>query len=654
MKTYKLHIGLALLFLALSFNISAQKSLQKARQMKDNFDYAQAIKHYNDYFKIHIPSGDDAREVAETYFKLNDTRMAEKWLEKVVNSPAKTAMDVINYAHILRSNGKYEEAILQYKNYSALRPSEKEKSDKWIRACEDAQIWMNEMTYYNVINAEAFNSENSDFGLMPLGKGYVLTSDRKISGKNYSSDEIYGWTGNPYLKLFYFDDNLKPKAINDLNNNFHNGPAVFNQVNNTIYFTRTKLVKVKQKPINADPTSWIDYSDKSDYISRLEIYVADYNNDSWTHIRPFQYNNADEYSVGHPALSPCGKMLYFASDMPGGFGGTDIYFSLLNDDGSWSKPQNAGGIINTEGKEVFPYVAENGHLFFSSNGHPGMGGLDIFEAVGSKNKWAYPQNLKHPFNSPKDDFSIVFTKEHKMGYLSSDREGGKGGDDIYRFELLPPRNLTIVTVTKEKIDAEKALPLGNVTLEYLNKSNNTTETFTTNAEGKHIISGNCNEELKITAERYGFLTDYKVINTTCVSYLDTMFVELILDKIIIGKPYAIKNIFYNFDKHYIRDDAKPELDNIVNIMLENPKINIELGSHTDSRGTHAYNNWLSQKRAESAVAYIVSRGIDPSRITAKGYGETELVNACADGVKCSDEAHQMNRRTEFRITSIAN
>lgn len=653
MKTKYRYILPLVLIMIIQPALWAQKSLQKARTLKNNFDYSLAVQYYQSHFKIHQPSPDEAREVAETYYRINDMPMAEKWLEKAVLSASKTPADVLNYAHILRSNGKYEDAAAQYRDYALLSPENSKRANDWAKACSDAQNWIKDPTHFSVNNQEAFNSPYADFGLMPYNNGYLITSDREIAGKAYNSNNIYGWTGKPYLNLFFIDDKNQIQPLKYINNDFHNGPSVFDPLGKTLYYTRTKMVKVKQTPINADPTSWLDYSEKGDYVSRLEIYTASFNNGSWSQPAPFVYNNADVYSIGHPAISPDGNILYFASDMPGGYGETDIYYCRLNDDNTWSAPKNAGPTINTEGKEVFPYVAEDGHLFFSSNGHAGMGGLDLFEAVGSMEMWAKPQNLRYPINSPKDDFSIVFTKEGSKGFLASNREGGKGDDDIYSFELMPPQNLTIVAVTKEKIDAQTNIPLRNVNIAYLDKNTGKSESFTTDNDGRHIRTATCNDAFKITADKEGFLADTKILNTKCTSYNDTMFVELVLDKIIIGKPYAIKNIFYNFDKYDIRDDAKPELDNIVNIMTENPKINIELGSHTDSRGTKPYNNWLSQKRAESAVAYIISKGIDQSRITAKGYGETELINECADGIKCSDESHQMNRRTEFKITGVS-
>ncbi|MDD3876447.1 MAG: OmpA family protein [Bacteroidales bacterium] len=658
MKTKIINNSMLLLILiCLNLGVFAQRSLQKARELKNNFDYAEALVYYNNYFRTNTPTVDHAREVSESYFKINDTRNAELWLSKVISSGSFNASDVLNYAHLLRSNGKYNEAIIQYEKYAELNPSDRIVATQWITASEMALIWMQEITYFKVVNAEVFNSENADFGLIPFGEEYILTSDRETRGSSFSNNDLYGWTGKPYLKLMLFsdvdlDDNTAEiNVLNSINNEFHNGPANFDVNRNTVFFTRTKAVRVRKSPVNSDPTSWIDYAPQGEFISRLEIYSSDYSNGTWTEPKPFAYNKAEEYSVGHPALAPDGSIMYFASDMPGGFGGTDLYYSILNIDGTWSIPQNAGESVNTSGNEVFPYVEKNGTLYFSSNGHPGMGGLDIFKAFGSQNRWTSPENLKFPFNSPKDDFSIIFTEIDKSGFIASNRDGGRGDDDIYRFELLPPRNMTVVVITKERIDNSTSGLLPQVNLNVVT-GDNTSLNLNTDENGLLYMQSDCNESYNFTAIKDGYFSDNKSITTECRSYNDTLYVELLLNKFVVGRTFAIKNIFYDFDKWDIRDDAKPDLDDIVKILTENPQINIELGSHTDSRGTDRYNERLSQRRAESAVAYIISRGIDQSRITAKGYGESELVNQCADGVRCTDEEHQMNRRTEFKITSL--
>jgi outer membrane protein OmpA-like peptidoglycan-associated protein len=412
------------------------------------------------------------------------------------------------------------------------------------------------------------------------------------------------------------------------------------------------MVKVTKKPINSDPTSWYDHSAAPDYTNRLEIYSAKFKNNGWTDIKAFAYNNADEYSVGHPALSPDGKTLYFVSNMPGGVGGADVYYCEKIDENTWSAPKNCGNMINSDGDEVFPYMDASGTLYFSSNGLPGMGGLDLFSAKGSKDSWTSPENLKYPLNSPKDDFSIYYTEAGKAGYLTSNRDGGKGMDDIYRFVESPPTDLILAVITKERLDNNTLGILKGVDVAIKNRITDNIQKMPVSDRGTLFTKVDCGTSYEVKGTKEGYFTQMKLVTTKCVTKHDTVFVELTFDKIIIDKPIVLRNIYYDFDKYNIRPDAALELNKLVVILLQNPSIEIELGSHTDSRGSDEYNQVLSQHRAESAVNYIVTQGIDPKRITAKGYGESVPVNRCTNGADCTEEEFQMNRRTEFKVTKM--
>jgi len=663
------HLAVVSLFLIISTSAIAQNELRKAQQLKSDHDYAQAIVAYDDYFKTASPTIEDARSMVESYMMTGNTMSAEDWLAKIVTYDGHNADDLFNYATILKTNGKYLEAIKQFQNYAALKPTLKEiethsdkKVDDMITSCEKSLEWIAKPDSVDIVNASMINSENSDFGVTKFGYGYIFTSDRKVPGTVYSDKDLYGWTGNPFLKLFYIanpqSDNSTNNAVEiaGLNSDYQNGASVYDDKNNVIYFTRTKVVKVSLHPINEDPTSWSDYSYFKNYVNRWEIYSARYDNGKWKDIKAFPYNNADKYSVGHPALSPDGNILYFASDMPGGYGGTDLYYCVKQKDGSWSAPKNCGSKINTAGREAFPTVDKNGTLYFSSDGLPGMGGFDIFSATGSKDNWSDPVNLKYPINSSKDDFDICFTETGKSGYLSSNRDGGKGEDDIYYFSPTPPppkpKFLVIAGIAKERNADNTITVLKDASIKIEDKSSNTLATINSNDGGKFYSSASCGDSYTITAAKDGYFANSKSFETKCTTMHDTVFVELILDKIVINKPIVLKNIYYDFDKWNIRPDAAVELDKLVEILQMNPNINIELGSHTDSRGAAVYNQVLSQKRAESAVDYIVSRGINSGRITAKGYGKTMPINKCVDGVSCTEEEYQMNRRTEFKVTSI--
>jgi outer membrane protein OmpA-like peptidoglycan-associated protein len=406
------------------------------------------------------------------------------------------------------------------------------------------------------------------------------------------------------------------------------------------------------KAINPDPTNWFDLSKPSDLVNRLEIFYSTYSKGKWSEVKPFAYNKPMEYSVGHPALSPDGNTLYFISDMPGGFGSTDIYYCEMNDNGNWSKPVNAGSTINTSGKEVFPYMDADGNFFFSSNGQPGMGGLDVFMAKGSKASWETPENMKYPINSPKDDFSICYSETHKSGFLASNRDGGSGSDDIYSFEFNPPKEVVVVINTKDKLDSSM-VDLEDVDVTIVNKHTNKDKNYTTDANGRVYVTLPSFTLFEIKGKKDEYLSTMKLVETKCRTNHDTIMVELEFDRLVINKPIVINNIYYDFDKWDIRPDAAKELDKLVITLKQNPKITIELSSYTDSRGSDTYNMFLSQKRAESAVTYIISRGVTSERIVAKGYGETKPVNRCINGVACTDAEHQLNRRTEFMVTGVA-
>lgn len=658
MKTlYKILYIMAVLLpgLAVVPGAYGQSSLQKARASMENFDYADAARYYEKHFSVNPVQTDQARELAEVYIQMNDTRSAETWYARVVESDSRTAEDVLRYAHILKSQGRYGDAILQYEHYAAIKPEAREEAVSYVIESLRSQEWMANPTFFEVWNESRFNTEFSDFGLMPFQNGYVLTSDRKLAGKYYPEQEIYGWTGNPYLKLYRFagENESGYQVMEGLNNTYHNGPGTFDRESKRIYFTRTKMIRTRIKPVNSDPTSWYDLAQKVDYVMRLEVYSASFNGSGWEDVKPFEHNLADEYSVGHPALSPDGKTLYYVSDMPGGYGDADIYYSTLLDDGSWSDPRNAGPDINTSGKEVFPFVSPDGTLYFSSDGHPGMGGLDLFRAEGNRDRWSIPENLKYPINSPADDFSLLTDESGQAGYISSNRSGGAGLDDIYGFRWAPPTRLVLEVKTFERLDDGTLLPLPSVEVSAVDISDQTNMALFTGDDGSALAVARCNTGYDIKGSREGYYANQvSIITPVCQTRNDTVFAELVFDKIVVNKPIVLENIYYDFDKWNIRPDAAIELNKLVKILSDNPQISVELGSHTDARGTKDYNEQLSQKRAESAVAYIISKGIDPERITAKGYGENVPVNGCVDGVNCDDESHQMNRRTEFKVTRI--
>jgi outer membrane protein OmpA-like peptidoglycan-associated protein/tetratricopeptide (TPR) repeat protein len=662
MKTIYTIITL-IVFVALSNFAFTQSSSPKAEQYMQNFEYSKAIETFQNHFKTNTPNPTDIRYITYCYMKINDTKSAESWFVKLINSEAVIPEDVIIYADLLKSEGKYEAAILQYQNLKAMDAEHTEMADEQIAICHDIINWKASEPDFMVTNEKQLNSENADFGLIPFNDGFLLTSDRMPNRVSEGKNATYEWTGNPYLKLYKVnrDDSSNVESISfipEINHDYHNGPGYFNDETNKLYFTRTKSVKKKFKTQNPDPTAW--FKEEADiYTNRLEIYTAEWNAGKWENINAFEHNNIDNYSVGHPTLSTDGKTMYFVSDMPGGFGETDIYFCKKEASGNWSKPQNLGSKINTKGKEMFPTFDTDGSFYFSSTGHAGMGGLDIFKVTGEKTSWSEPENLKYPINSPKDDFAIAFTEPGEMGYFASNRYGGVGNDDIYSFVYSPPpppaipNELTLVVETFEKFDDGSLQALPGINVHYHAKNSDTEINIPEISPAVYHTKLACNETYMVHGTNPIFFALAQEINTSCETMNDTIFVDLIFERIVIDKAIVIENIYYDYNKWNIRPDAAIELDKIVTLLTDNPQIIIELGSHTDSRGTKTYNEWLSQQRAESAVTYIISKGISEDRITAKGYGEYELVNHCSDGVQCTDDEHQMNRRTEFKVTGFS-
>jgi outer membrane protein OmpA-like peptidoglycan-associated protein len=450
--------------------------------------------------------------------------------------------------------------------------------------------------------------------------------------------------------------------------------------------------------------------------------------------------NDREYSVGHAALSADGQTLFFASDKPGGYGGVDIYKSRRDQSGNWGAPENLGPQINTSGDEMFPFMSNDSTLYFSSNGHLGLGGLDVFSTnpTGTKEKWTAPENLGFPINTNKDDFNYIIDKDNKNGYFASNRDGGKGDDDIYKFVkkgvticglvydaktndpiegskvvmyevkdergnkmtnkdgtfcfsgtpkrvykfvatkagYLPnevtvetddkPVNVKIPMVKEGGINLEVLVldkktrePIDMANVKLINTATNKEEKQQTNPDGKAFYSLEPNATYRIEGSKdlpdpeMKYLTVSTTTSTVGKVPPATIYVTLELEKVKKGVAIKIENIYYDLDKWFIRPDAAKELDKLVKVLQDNPTMEIELSSHTDCRATIKYNATLSAKRAESAVQYIGSRGVSLSRMVAAGYGESRLVNKCAcEGtvvVPCTDEQHQENRRTEFKI-----
>ncbi len=645
----KLIIIIALIVVSGLFKIvNAQEQLglrERAIKHYNQYEYYQAAQLLQKLADVKKPKLSDLELLADCYFKMKNYELAENWYSRVFNLPKSKTENLIKYGEVLKANQKYSEAKQIFLQYVKLNGDQSRVATD-IAGCDSSLVWMATPTLYQLKNEALINTTLSEFSVFPYQNKVFYTGEPDTS----LLKTIYARTGNPYLRIFTADksNNDLSKGTIDLSafntGKYHIGPVSTSKDGSVLYITRTTAGKVLE----------LSEADRIKYqTNNLELYTFKKNKDKWEELS-FLYNNVQKYSVGHASLSNDEKVLYFVSNMKGGFGGTDIWYCELQNDGAWSKPQNAGALINTSKDEMFPYAGENGNLYFSSNGWPGMGGLDIFVAKGSRQNWSKANNLKYPVNSSTDDFGFISfptTNETLNGYLSSNRKNGKGGDDIYSFTYTKPyvkNTLTLKGAIKD-VKSGKLLPGANLSLY---KGPSLVASQNVKSDGAFSFELAKETDYSLTVKREKFNTDTKLISTKGLKITDTLTIDFkLLTLFEIGKIFALNNINYDFNKDNIRPDAAKILDGLVDILRDNPSLEIELGSHTDSRGKDNYNLALSQRRAQSAVNYMVSKGISRTRMVAKGYGETQLLNKCEDGVNCTDAQHQENRRTVFTVVN---
>ncbi|MFE3871704.1 OmpA family protein, partial [Flavobacterium sp. ZS1P70] len=389
----------------------------------------------------------------------------------------------------------------------------------------------------------------------------------------------------------------------------------------------------------------------------IKIYKASLVNDKWSNVTelPFDSNN---YSTAHPALSPDGKTLYFASDMPGTLGQSDLFKVTINEDGSFGTPLNLGNKINTEGRETFPFVNYENEIYFASDGHPGLGGLDIFMSkINEDGTFSPIQNVGADVNSPKDDFAYLIDTKSRRGFFSSNRDGGQGYDDIYKF-LETKRLICEQLLYGEITDLVTKELLPDAKISLYDSQFNLLNTTISDEKGNYTFKVECRKTYNIRAEKPEYTTKEEKI--TIAETNGKTYFPITLEKAKckvtigddLGKCFGIKMIYFDFDKSNIRQEAALDLEKILDVLNQNPTMKLDIRSHTDSRGTFKYNEALSQRRVTSTIGWLIKNGVDLNRLTGRGYGENQLVNNCSDGVKCTEEEHQLNRRSEFIITAL--
>ncbi len=544
------------------------------------------------------------------------------------------------YAQALKSLERYEESNLWMEKFSTVNTLDL-RAMKYIEDTGYLEKIREPLPKYRVQNLLSINSPESDFAPTFRSNELIFSSSRnpEHSSKNKNI---------PYLDLFVtsMDNGANYRESTpfskELNTKANESSTVFSQDGKTVYFTRNYFGK---NTFNRDKKG----------VSRLKIYKSEFRNGSWGPSEELPFNS-DNYSIAHPALGKDDKKLYFSSDMPGTLGASDIFEVDILEDGSYGEPKNLGAAINTEGKETFPFISERNILYFASDGHPGLGGLDIFSVDLEGN--GQVTNMGSPINSINDDFSLIINESESTGYFASNREGGVGSDDIYSFS---PKTHTEIqyntTVDGIALDMDTEEPLGDVVIIALDQNGDKIAETRTDGTGKYSITiQQQNKENTLQGSKPGYeKASRPILLSASEKHMNNIRLELEQTGKVakvgsdLAKILKLSPIYFDLNSSYLREDASLNLDQVVNYMQKRPDIKIEVGSHTDSREEDNYNLWLSERRAMRTVEYIISKGIDPSRISGKGYGETQLINNCRNGIPCSDGEHQLNRRSEFIV-----
>ncbi|MFN8326237.1 MAG: OmpA family protein [Flavobacteriaceae bacterium] len=620
----------------------------KGNKEYQKYAYIDAIKTYERLYEKGYKSPEMLLKIGNSYYFNADLEKAGKYYgELFATNPDQEAEFYYRYSQTLRAAKEYAKA-----DEMMLRFNAKSGNDARAELFNKHRDYLAEIKKnsgrFKLENA-GINSEYSDYGPSFVDKKVVFCSARDTG--NFSK-RIHTWTGQYFTNLYSADMGedgslgAVQKFGNKLNSKFHEATPVFTKDGKTVYFTRN------------------NYLDKRGYdankVTLLKIYKANVDAEGkWINVTPLPFNS-DSYQTAHPALSPDEKTLYFASDMPGSFGKSDIFKVKINDDGTFGTPENLGKTINTEGRETYPFVTAKNELYFSSDAHPGLGGLDIFATKIADDGSLKGQvvNIGEEANSQKDDFAFIINSDTKRGFLSSNRDGGNGSDDIYKFLELKDlfREQAIFGVATDAVSKE-VIPDATVTL--------MDEKFNKIAETKTDKNGYYEFPKLDTETKYYVRVEKPEYNTKespVITGKDTGRTELNfeLEKTVapvkpgddLADVFKINLIYFDLDKWNIRPDAAIDLAKVLDVLQQHPTMKIDIRSHTDSRQTHAYNQKLSDRRAKSTMQWLISKGISADRLTAKGYGETQLVNKCADGVPCSEAEHQLNRRSQFIITSL--
>ena len=642
------------LFITSQSDMYAQK---KSRHMK-KADQALTLERYSDaikfYKKAYKKTKNRAVKVeiifkqAECYRMLGKIKQAANYYKRSIKAKYPDVIVYLRYADILRMSGDFDDAVIQYKKYMQLNPNDV-RGEMGMKSCDFALKWKDIPTRYQVELMSVVNSRFSDFSPAFGNEDYselYFTSTREGG----LSSKLDSRTGESFSDVWFTKLNKKgiwsrPIVMTEpINTEGNEGSVYVNKRGTTMYLTQCRVEKKKDLGCG--------------------IYVSQRKGRTWGETQLIQVKVDSSTTIGHPALSDDENILIFSSDLTGGYGGKDLWISVKEKRNTWSDPINLGPLVNTPGDEMFPFITNDGVIYFASNGHVGMGGFDIYKT--SKDEYdAYtlPVNLKFPVNSSGDDFGMIIEKNGERGYFTSNRSGGRGGDDIYQFEL-PALKLSVQGIVT---DSKTGAILTNTRVELVGSNGVTNEVMTDNT-GKYSFKLEPLVSYEIIANKTGYLTKIVRETTEGIEFSKNFIVDLNVDPI--KKEIILPLIKYDFNKYDLRPESLIDLDRLAEGLLDNPNVVVELKSHTDFVGSNAQNNKLSQQRADACVSYLISKGIEAERLLSKGMGEKEpFVIEEEDGRfkvgdvltktyikkilfrKNREIAHQYNRRTSFKVVS---
>lgn len=659
MKKYWIYL---LVVFTTFFGYTQKVGINKGEKQYDKYAYIDAIATYERIAEKGYKDAEMFKRLANSYFFNADYTKAAKWYGELVNLGQTLEPEYyFRYAVSLKSIEDYKNADLMMQKFNELNQADNRAQiantqKDYLKSIEENS------NRYKIENA-GINSVYVDYGASVMGSKVIFATTRDTMGvykrRNAWNNQSFS---NFYIATIGEDGKLSnpERFAKELNSAYDESTPIFSKDGKFMYFTRSNYLKKKGKD--------------QEGTTRLKVYRAELVDEKWTNVTELPFNS-DAYSVAHPALSKDDKFLYFASDMPGTMGASDIFkVEITEGHTSYGNPINLGKIINTEGKDTFPFIDEKGNLYFSTDGRPGLGGLDIYKSTLRDNEFTEPLNVGKPVNGKFDDFAFHMIPGSKTGYFSSNRiEDNQGYDDIYKFteyeELEKCEQLLAGIVTDEQ--TKEPIPFAKVTL-FDDKFVKIAEQ-TTNEKGEFNFGAvTCGLKYYVRAEKEDYET--REVNVTVGDKTGKTEVPVELTPRVKkfalgddinkafkkaqddGKEFAITIIYFDLDKSNIRQDAAFELEKILDVLKQNPSMHIDIRSHTDCRQTYEYNRKLSDRRAKSTIAWLVKNGIDKTRLTGKGYGESQLVNDCAceptNASPCSEEEHQLNRRSEFIITKL--